>query len=340
MLADIVKIHCLTHRANFPMSRTSRIVVCKEGAEEHVLCNDFPNSGLWIYCCNCQTFIAWDPTRTDVSVKECPFCLSSLNPRLYTCDHCSVTMLDFDDQTLRKHHTVLSWGMPQPACPGCHQFPSSTPKIHFCEMLHCNLATARSSCPFCNIKLEGVIGAGVTTTTLRLDAALAEAEARAREAEERRRLAEEAARKEIELRVEAERKAHEIEKKVTRELVHPQASIPYTAPPNGPTTGLTKNAGELIQEKMAAEARARDSEELRIQAEAAVIKETEKRAVAEQKAKVLAEMYINNLSPPPSETVIATKKDKVAIALYAAIATFLFLAFVVLIITMIRLYYS
>jgi hypothetical protein len=308
MLADIVKIHCLTHRANFPMSRTSRIVVCKEGAEEHVLCSDFPNSGLWIYCCNCQTFIAWDPSRSDVSVKECPFCLSSLNPRLYTCDHCSVTMLDFDDQTLRKHHTVLSWGMPQPACPGCHQFPSSTPKIHFCEILDCNLATARSSCPFCNTRLEGVFGEGVTTKAIRLDAALAEAEARAREAEERRRLAEEAARKEIKLRVEAERKAHEIEKKVTRELVQPQASIPPT--------------------------------DLRLQVEDALLHETGKGVMLEQKATAPADKYTGDLSPPPFKIVAATEKDKVAIALYAAIATFLFLAFVVLIITMIRLYYS
>jgi hypothetical protein len=241
-------------------------------------------------------------------------------------------MVDFDDQTLRKHHAVLSWGMPQPACPGCHQFPSSTPKIHFCEVLRCNLATARPSCPFCDHLPEGVFGEVATTTTLRLDTALAEAEARAREAEERRRLAEEAARKEIELRVEAERKAHEIEKKVTRELVHPQSSIPYP--------GLANNAGELVQAKIDAEARARKAEELRMQAEAAVIKEAEKRTVAEQKAKDLAQMYINNLPPPRSKTDIASKKDKVAIALYAAIATFLLLAFVVLIITMVRLYYS
>src|SRR5215510_6417593 len=52
----------------------------------------------------------------------------------------------------------------------------------------------------------------------RFGAALADAEARVREAEERRRLAEDATRKEVELRVQAERKADEIEKKVTREF--------------------------------------------------------------------------------------------------------------------------
>jgi hypothetical protein len=224
MLADIVKIHCLTHRANFPMSRTSRIVVCKEGPVEHLLSSDFPYSGLWIYCCNCQTFIAWDSTPADLSVKECPFCLSSTNPRLYSCDHCSVTMLDFDDQTLRKHHTVLSWGMPQPACPGCHQFPGATPKIHFCNILECNLATSLPSCPFCQTELDAIVPqneAGNTAITARFDRAISEAEARAREAEERRRLAEDAARKELALRVKAEQRAHEIERKVTNELVYP-----------------------------------------------------------------------------------------------------------------------
>jgi hypothetical protein len=220
MLADIVKIHCLTHRANFPMSRTSRIVVCKEGPQEHELSNDFPSNGIWVFCCNCQTFIAWEYGR-NVSIKECPSCFSSLNPRLYSCDHCSVTMLDFDDQTLRKQHTVLSWGMPQPACPGCHQFPSSTPKIHFCEAININLATARSDCLFCGVHLDDAVVYGVKKITAKLDAALAEAQAKARDADERRRLAEETAQKEIKLRVQAERKAQEIEL-VALELIVPQ----------------------------------------------------------------------------------------------------------------------
>src|SRR5262249_2928248 len=216
MLADIIKIHCLKHHAAFPMPRTSRIVICKEGADEHTLSDNFPYSGSWIYCCNCQTFIAWEIGRANLSVKQCPFCLSSLNPRLYVCDHCAVTMLDFDDQTLRKHHTVLNWGMPQPACPACHCFPGSTPRQHFCQTLQIKLATARTACPFCNLKTDETSADGAKSDTANLDAALAEAEARAREAEERRRLAEDAARKEIQLRVLAERKAEEIEKKVTR----------------------------------------------------------------------------------------------------------------------------
>jgi hypothetical protein len=230
MLADIVKIHCLTHRANFPMSRTSRIVVCKEGREEHVLCNDFPSTGLWVFCCNCLTFIAWESGRRDIAIKECPSCLSSLNPRLYSCDRCSVTMLDFDDQAPRKQHTVLSWGMPQPACPGCHQFPSSTPKVHFCQAIDINLATARSDCLFCGANLDDAVVYGVKKITAKLDAALAEAQAKAREADERRRLAEETAQKEIKLRVQAERKAQEIEL-VALELMVPQVEkLNHVAP--------------------------------------------------------------------------------------------------------------
>src|SRR5262245_59101744 len=153
MLADLIKIHCLRHGATFPMPRTSRIVVCKEGDEEHLLSSNFPNQESWVYCCNCQTFIAWDHLRADVSIKECPFCLSTLNPRVYCCDHCSVTTVDYDDQTLRKQYVVLSWGAPQPACPGCHKFPASTPKLHYCEMLRATIATARGQCPFCGKSL-------------------------------------------------------------------------------------------------------------------------------------------------------------------------------------------
>ncbi len=203
------------------MPRTSRVVVCREGGEEHTLSENFPYSGSWIYCCNCQTFIAWDTRQGNVSVKQCPFCLSTINPRLYTCDHCSVTMLDFDDPALRKNHKVLNWGMPQPACPACQQFPDSTPKQHYCRTLQVNLATARPVCPFCDAKADEAPTDGVRSMAARFGAALAEAEARLREAEERRRLAEEAARKEIELRVAAERKAEEIEKKATRELAPP-----------------------------------------------------------------------------------------------------------------------
>ena len=98
MLADIIKIHCLTHRKSFPMPRTSRVVVCRETADAHPFSSNFPFDGQWVYCCNCQTFIAWDQELSGISIRECPFCLSSLNPRVYTCDHCAVTMVDFDDQ--------------------------------------------------------------------------------------------------------------------------------------------------------------------------------------------------------------------------------------------------
>jgi hypothetical protein len=304
MLADIVKIHCLTHRANFPMSRTSRIVVCKEGSEEHLVCNDFPNTGLWIYCCNCQTFIAWESGRNDISVKECPFCFSSVNPRLYTCDHCAVTMLDFDDQTLQKHHAVLSWGMPQPACPGCHQFPGSTPVTHFCVALQCNLATARSNCPFCDMNLEEIIQEESKSVTAKLDAALAEAEARAREADERRRLAEDAARLEIQLRVQAERKAEEIEKKITGELILPQGGISYPKPVNGEP--------EFARARLETEPRGR----------------------------VEADRYsTGGLVPPEAQERAIPKKDKVSIALFSALAGALFLLLMVLIITIVRLYF-
>ncbi len=362
MLADIIKIHCLTHHADFPMSRTSRTVVCKEGSEEHVLSDNFPYSGHWIYCCNCQSFIAWEIGRADVSVKQCPFCLSSMNPRLYSCDHCAVTMLDFDDQTLRKHHAVLTWGMPQPACPACHQFPGSTPKTHFCQTLQINLATARSTCPFCNVNTDGVVVDGDRSVTAKLDAALADAQARTREAEERRRLAEEAARKEIELRVQAERKADEIEKRVTRDLTQSPAIDPELAKKEAEaakakaeaeararaeaeqrahTASLERQEAEL--RKTAAEARAREAEERayeieerRRQAEAAAWKEAEMRAIAEMQTREIAERLTTDFAQSQAQAIEVAKKDRVAIALLAGIAVALFFALILIIYTLIR----
>jgi hypothetical protein len=270
------------------MSRTSRVVVCKEGPGEHFLCNDFPSTGLWVFCCNCQTFISWETDRKEVSIKECPACLSSLNPRLYSCDHCSVTMLDFDDQALRKQHTVLSWGMPQPACPGCHLFPSSTPKIHFCETLDINLATARSGCLFCGVNLDDAVVYGVKKITAKLDAQLAEAQARAREAEERRRLAEETAQKEIKLRVQAERKAQEIEL-VALELMVPQV----------------EKLNHVANDRKVRDDRPRTA-------------------------------------PPkahPQVGSLLARKDKITIALYAGLTTFLSIILVGLIILMISYYF-
>lgn len=135
---------------------------------------------------------------------------------------------------------------------------------------------------------------GVKTITARLDAALAEAQARTRDAEERRRLAEETARKEIELRVQAERKADEIEKKVTHELIQPQT--------------------ELFDPAL-------------------VINQ-----FTDQSAGESEEIDPTNTTKSLDQTVTVAKKNMVSIALYAAIATALFLAFIMLVITMIRLY--
>jgi hypothetical protein len=341
MLADLIKIHCLAHRVTFPMSRTSRTVVCKEGGEEHTLSANFPNQGLWIHCCNCQTFIAWDSARGEVTVRECPFCLSSMNPRLYACDRCAVTMVDYDDQTLRKQHMVLSWGMPQPACPGCHQFPGSTPKQHFCEALNCSLATARASCPFCGISVDQFTGHGASSGNGArsighgIDPALVEAQIKARDAEERTRLAEATARKEIELRVQAERKAEEIERKITRELVMPQGAALEPDWSRREAEAARARAETETLARREAEAKALEAEQLRQQAETAAHREAEMRAAAEQRAHEITEAFTGNLVAHANQPV--SRKDKVTIALYSALAGVLFVLLLLLIVTMIRL---
>lgn len=367
MLADIVKIHCLQHQANFPMPRTSKTVVCREGGEPHTLSNNFPAEGTWVYCCNCQTFIAWDKNRTDVSLKECIFCLSSLRPRAYTCDHCAVTMVDYDDSTLRKHHSVLDWGAPQPACAACHQFPHSTPQKHFCRVLQCEVATARTTCPYCGENTLAATSSALPTPDSRIQIALAEAEAKARDAEERIRLAEEAALKEIELRRQAELKAQEIEKRATHELSQAQASSQKSE--------LARREAEMARQKADAEARARaqaerqaqiaelerqEAERRKVEAEAkareaeamaleietrrrraeeAVQREAEMRALAEQQAREVAQTFTSKLAESQAqveEVAKEVKKDRTAIAMTAAIAALLFVALLYLIVTLLK----
>ena len=353
------------------MPRTSRSVICRETPQAHTLSNNFPAEGPWIYCCNCQTFIAWDKDRADVSLKECVFCLSSLNPRAYTCDHCSVTMVDYDDPTLRKHHAVLEWGAPQPACVGCHQFPRSTPKKHFCQSLQCEVATSRVACGYCGAATQttGTLPAQPANDQIR--AALMQAEAKAREAEERSRIAEEAARKEIELRRQAEQKAQEIEKRVTHQLNQAQISteesehnrreietaklrIETEAKARAEAERLAQIAElerqEAERRKAEAEAkaremeiRAREIEEQRHQAEEAARRETEMRAQAEQQARAVAESYTSKLAESQAqveEVVKNVKKDRKAIALTAGIVVALFGALIVLIMTLITYFRS
>lgn len=369
MLADIIKIHCLAHSATFPMPRTSRTVVCRESAEAHTLSTNFPADGFWVYCCNCQTFIAWENSQPGVSLKECPFCLSSLHPRIYVCDQCAVTMVDFDDQTLRKHHTVLEWGAPQPACAGCHQFPHATPRKHDCPAVECEVATGREVCPFCGIRTDASGLAPEKAVTAKLDLALAEAEAKAREAEARRRMAEEAVRKEIELRVQAEHKVEEIQKRATRELNQAQATSVDTEQAwreaeaaraiadaevraRAQAERLAQKAElerqEAERRKTEAEAKAREAEALareveqqRRQAEAAARREAEMRAMAEQQTREVAERFTSKLAASEAKVEAVAKgvkRDRVAIALTAGIAVTLTIALITLIITLI-LYY-
>jgi hypothetical protein len=146
---DIIKIFCLTHRANFPVLLSEAPIVCAEGEQEHLLSNQFPNEGNWLYCCNCRNFRLIAPDQNGREVTQCPACGCGENARLYTCDQCNVTMVDFDDCTRQKSYNLLAWGMPQPDCPGCRSFPLAAPQLHECRAVQRIVASARATCFFC-----------------------------------------------------------------------------------------------------------------------------------------------------------------------------------------------
>lgn len=350
------------------MPRTSRVVICREGSETHTLSDNFPAEGAWVYCCNCQTFIGWDDGGNGVSLKECSFCLSSQNPRAYTCDNCAVTMVDYDDSTLRKHHAVLDWGAPQPACAGCHQFPHSTPQKHFCDELQCEVATARKTCVFCGANVQAAAAAAVSPSADgRIQKALAQAEARAREAEELRRLAEDAARREIELRRQAELKVREIENRAAYELNQVQASSHESesvrheaeaAKHQAEAEAMARAKAERLAQiaelerqeaerrRTEAESKAREAEALaqetearRRRAEEAAEREAEMRVQAERQAREAEESYTSKLAETQAQVEQAAKgvkKDRAAIAMTAAIAALLFVALLYLILTLFK----
>lgn len=343
MLADLIKIHCLTHGATFPMSRTSRTVVCKEGAEEHTLSTNFPKTGLWVYCCNCQTFIAWDKTLVDVSIKECPFCTSSLNPRAYCCDHCAITMVDYDDQTLRKHHAVLSWGMPQPACPGCHNFPGSTPKLHYCPTLKTSLATARESCPFCGVTVtqaaeyagaNGAVLAVRPATPFRAESdARSKAERKLGEPEQRIRFSETLKRQEAR-KPEVSPKSTPLESEA-KSANEPAVTVVRLEPDWGRREAevARAKAEEETRARIEAESRAQAAEKLLEQAEAAARTNAHMQAAAaERTAQRLAAAKSSK-----SDSLSQSQKDKLTIAVYASLAGVLFILLVLLVGTMIRI---
>jgi len=238
-------------------------------------------------------------------------------------------MLDFDDQTLRKHHTVLSWGMPQPACPGCHRFPQSTPRVHFCKAMGCNLSTARDRCPYCNLNTDEMAESGAVKTRGLVRSTVAET--RGREPEE-----------------------HSTGNSTTREIHQAGESLVVESERPGGTNNLhapeavragapvieVEKALALAEEearaRAAAEARVKEAEARRLEAIRAAEYEAEMRAAAESKAREMAGIYTSRLSRIEEES--GNRQDRVSIALYAAIATFLLLALIMLIYTMVSLY--
>jgi hypothetical protein len=215
--------------------------------------------------------------------------------------------------------------------------------MHFCESLKIDISTARTECPFCGIQIaqaaerpaqNGIKSSVPISTQPKEESqlALAEAEAKAREAEERFLLAEATARKEIALRVEAERRVEEIERKVTRELITPQNAAMEPDLARRETELARAKAEAEAKARREAEERAREVEERLLQAEAAARTEAEMRAAAEMKAREMADNLSNARGSKPTP-----RKDKVMIALYASLAGVLFILLILLLGTMIRI---
>src|SRR5262249_15772671 len=210
--------------------------------------------------------------------------------------------------------------------PACHQFPSSTPKQHLCRVFQVNLATARPACPFCGVKTDEAPLDGTKSIAAKFGAALAEAEAPAPQAQQPRLLPQDAVRKEIELRVRAERKAEEIEKKVTGELSLPPAI-------KNELVGRESVIAALVE----AEAKARSEAEAEQLAYAPSFTEAIERQEAEWRMSLAEALAVGE-----RDTLIGERRRRaeagtgangngLAIAIYAGIAVVLFIMLILII---------
>src|SRR5262249_6617190 len=147
---EIIKIFCITHNASLTTTRPNSVVMCNEGSDSHTLGENFPNSGKWFYCCDCQHYWAVVGDMSDF-VRQCPACGSSEHPRYYSCDQCKTTMVDFSGAYYQKDFRIMPWGQPHPYCPGCSNPPRVIPQTHRCPVLRALLTTARAECIFCEV---------------------------------------------------------------------------------------------------------------------------------------------------------------------------------------------
>jgi len=163
MQEDTINVFCLSHGVSFTMPRSNQAVICKEDPTNHVLSDNFPNSGTWFYCCQCQIYWATSKEQGGF-LRQCPSCGLVKNPRYYSCDQCNVTMMDSWGATNQRDVYITPWGAPHPYCPGCYQLPKSVSQSHTCPELNGLLTTAHTECPFCEVEERDGFEEGIATS--------------------------------------------------------------------------------------------------------------------------------------------------------------------------------
>src|SRR5262249_33030806 len=297
MQEDTIKVFCHSHGVSFTTPRSNRAVICKKDSG-HVLSNNFPNSGKWFYCCQCQIY--WVSVKEQGSARgQCPACGFIKSPRYYSCDRCNVTMVDSWGANNQAEIYLTPWGAPYPYCSCCHQITKGVSQSHTCSELKGLLTTARSECPFCEAEEEvdkeleadstnpeiaelkatnqahdPVSGDAVPPDVLleelerkaaEIRALEAEAEAREAKAQERLRQAELKLQREMALRSQVEQKSKSIEQELRQGLETSAESVRPDAGPiaSGETAQIEAEwKARLLSElaKAEAETRAREAQ--------------------------------------------------------------------------------
>ena len=140
-----MRIFCTIHEASFEAPQSPKILCEITG---HALSTSFPNSELWEFCCNCETFAPSKLGKGEKARATCFSCQNDVTAR-FACDNCKTFSFECGARAKGKRYFVTYSGI-EPSCPGCSH-PANPNKVvqHECRDIDGSIFTAHEKCPFC-----------------------------------------------------------------------------------------------------------------------------------------------------------------------------------------------
>lgn len=140
-----MRVFCPTHEASFEVVLGPKIICQITG---HTLSVGFPNSEIWEFCANCETFTPSQLGKGEKARNICFSCHNKISTRS-VCRSCNTLNFECDSPAKGKRHKVTSAGM-TPQCLACAVTPESKAQIlHRCGDIEADVYIGIPECPFC-----------------------------------------------------------------------------------------------------------------------------------------------------------------------------------------------